>query len=353
MQRQQIQDRDIFTDEDRIHIAAKSHGYCAHCGKRIEFFGGQATIDHFVPLSKGGVNMDYNTVMLCYDCNQDKGNDIVSPGGYLSFLDKEHLKKLERYYYDSYIKAFEFFSPNHILAADRFYIQCFNAPSTIPVKIKKTKHKKSFGLVGFQLMIKRADPKTDKDKVMKFWQDYCKKHNITDAEYNMLFYLTAGTVYYIEQQGDIKMIFSLLFSQVTHDMSGLLIFIHSMYGHDRYLTIARNTLSTIIALFLSEQGLTTSPIVVTMRQEDSLISIFKERHFAPHSSSDGYISCYYFAARAHNADWNVRAETSKGITFAEKFIIPEQDLDDFVKQYPQAAPLKDFVYRDIYFTPPT
>lgn len=32
------------------------------------------TIDHFIPLDKGGCNFQYNMVICCYQCNTTKGN---------------------------------------------------------------------------------------------------------------------------------------------------------------------------------------------------------------------------------------------------------------------------------------
>lgn len=40
-------------------------GYCSHAGH---------TVDHVIPLSRGGRNRWENTVACCYDCNQRKGD---------------------------------------------------------------------------------------------------------------------------------------------------------------------------------------------------------------------------------------------------------------------------------------
>jgi hypothetical protein len=42
--------------------------FCANCGA-----GNRLTIDHIVPLSKGGSNDDDNLQLMCLPCNQRKG----------------------------------------------------------------------------------------------------------------------------------------------------------------------------------------------------------------------------------------------------------------------------------------
>lgn len=75
---------------------------CMHCGST----GGRRglTKDHFLPKRMiETCYMDYymynwNTVPLCYDCNQEKGSKIVTPDWYkyISEPDKKHLYKLIR-----------------------------------------------------------------------------------------------------------------------------------------------------------------------------------------------------------------------------------------------------------------
>jgi 5-methylcytosine-specific restriction endonuclease McrA len=43
--------------------------FCAHCGT-----GSNLTIDHIIPLSKGGDNQVHNLQMLCEPCNTKKAD---------------------------------------------------------------------------------------------------------------------------------------------------------------------------------------------------------------------------------------------------------------------------------------
>ena len=50
---------------------------CAHCRRpenRPNRFG--LTIDHIIPRSLGGSNAPWNLQLLCFDCNQSKGNRV-------------------------------------------------------------------------------------------------------------------------------------------------------------------------------------------------------------------------------------------------------------------------------------
>ncbi len=48
---------------------------CYWCSRPIEQH--TATIDHVIPLSRGGSNAASNCVLTCYDCNQERGNRDV------------------------------------------------------------------------------------------------------------------------------------------------------------------------------------------------------------------------------------------------------------------------------------
>lgn len=56
---------------------------CAHCGRRIA-----NTVDHFVPQSKGGISDSRNLMPLCYECNQERKNDMVNPWTYYRYAYK-------------------------------------------------------------------------------------------------------------------------------------------------------------------------------------------------------------------------------------------------------------------------
>jgi 5-methylcytosine-specific restriction endonuclease McrA len=59
-------------------LMAKQGGKCAHCAQAVQVttqeVDHQGTVDHIVPISRGGINEPSNWQLLCRKCNQAKGN---------------------------------------------------------------------------------------------------------------------------------------------------------------------------------------------------------------------------------------------------------------------------------------
>lgn len=56
-------------------IAARDGLRCNYCFAQFKNLS-EATVDHFIPRSKGGTNQMSNLVLACDDCNQNKKNII-------------------------------------------------------------------------------------------------------------------------------------------------------------------------------------------------------------------------------------------------------------------------------------
>lgn len=67
-----MSNRRTFTDYEKKTIYAKYNGCCALCGKPVKFK--ELTIDHKVPLSKGGSNGMENLQLTCKGCNSTKSD---------------------------------------------------------------------------------------------------------------------------------------------------------------------------------------------------------------------------------------------------------------------------------------
>lgn len=72
----QVSERRKFTDYEKKTVYARGNGRCAICGKPLKF--DDMTIDHKIPLSRGGTNEFNNLQPACLTCNIMKGNLEVS-----------------------------------------------------------------------------------------------------------------------------------------------------------------------------------------------------------------------------------------------------------------------------------
>lgn len=66
--------RVVLSKAARVSIYNKANHYCSLCGKPIEY--ADMTVDHIVPVSRGGTNDWENMRCVCEDCNRLKGNRL-------------------------------------------------------------------------------------------------------------------------------------------------------------------------------------------------------------------------------------------------------------------------------------
>lgn len=63
----------FFTADEIAQLDFQQMGYCALCG---EPYGDNYSIDHIIPITKGGVHWIYNIQLTHLDCNRRKNNKI-------------------------------------------------------------------------------------------------------------------------------------------------------------------------------------------------------------------------------------------------------------------------------------
>ena len=95
VQRRRAQDRRarrIANYIRRLEELFKTHrARCFYCGVRVwrkkQAGEPKGTIDHVIPLSKGGGNGKSNLVLACHACNQEKGS--MMPGEFVAMKRKK------------------------------------------------------------------------------------------------------------------------------------------------------------------------------------------------------------------------------------------------------------------------
>ena len=92
----QKQKRKPFSKEEKQLILQKTDGKCAHCGKTLTME--TATIDHLIPLHKGGLNDEFNLIAMCYDCNQAKSNYVYHILDYCYHINPKYLPVYHAYH---------------------------------------------------------------------------------------------------------------------------------------------------------------------------------------------------------------------------------------------------------------
>ena len=275
IKRQKITERLDFEYDDLLHIASKSNERCCHCGKKV-YFGYGATVEHFIPISKGGTNQDINLVMLCKDCNESKGSFIYEPDDYLEFLNDGPKEKLKGYF-DSFIHSFDFVNRDNILACDRYKLNIPVMNYNLHHSVLYRKNGKNYNAIATKterpIWIQKATI-DDADRISNFFIKYLKKYNsLSDEEVariNILFWLTFGCIYYIEKDGEIKNFAAVTvakadeseeksFNPMTND-AFLTVHVFSYYKTD-FSIYSAYTLSRFIAdAIMDEQNVHQIPI---------------------------------------------------------------------------------------------
>lgn len=117
MAREKTHSRIQSTRIRKEQILSRCKGVCCHCGKEIAI-GDDFTIEHIIPLSKGGTNDFTNLVSLCETCNKDKDADIVD-AEYYEHAPKVVYEEIERNL-ASYFEENDWLTATNIFRIDRF-----------------------------------------------------------------------------------------------------------------------------------------------------------------------------------------------------------------------------------------
>lgn len=197
IKRQRIAEDIALTDVDIGKTFKKTDGVCAHCGRRLERTA--ENISRYIPLSRGGLNQDFNYIPLCADCAKGKADYIISPEMYLKYLQPEEAAPVKEYF-DRYLNTFSYFSNNDLIGEDVFYVK-FDIDPGKEVLFKN--------MPSVQYAVKKA-AEEDLDDVIKYYAKYLKKRDCLDgkeyAEENIREWFDDGCLYFVKKNGEIKLL---------------------------------------------------------------------------------------------------------------------------------------------------
>ena len=102
-----------YSLKERGEILKKTACSCAHCGRGLDAH--TMTIEHIYPVSKGGIDTEFNIVPLCKDCNFNKSDAIYDVMDYYPYI----LTEYRRRYYQEFIRELHSGkAPTFLLGAD-------------------------------------------------------------------------------------------------------------------------------------------------------------------------------------------------------------------------------------------
>ena len=283
LQRQKINERETnFSYEEKLSIAAKSNERCCHCGKKV-YFGYGATVEHFVPLSKGGTNRMINLVMLCKNCNDTKSDFIYRPNDYLPYLSDKDYEDISGYF-ESYINSFDFVNRKNLLACDVYDVKV-NPISGY--KLYGNNKTKRMHMAGSSHSVKRVITQTDVERITEYYIKYLKKYGCLDdieaAKLNILFWYTFGCIYYVEKNKEIKTFVAVTVTKANEPFivknsiygdeeiySFLNMDVFTYYSNDYSATLSWNLVRQIPSWISSEQNLNKMPIKINILKNDKI-----------------------------------------------------------------------------------
>lgn len=333
--RHQEEERIQLTEEQKLRIQAKSDDKCVWCGKKV-FLGYKGTVDHFIPIKKGGTNDEVNLVLMCNDCNESKGSKIVPINVGARYLKKEHSDALGQYFED-YIHKYDYISRGNIMAVDMYELT-FLPPSLEDaqnIRFKnRSKRKKDLNPPS-RFILKRAYP-DDEDKLTEYFAKYLTKYkalaSVEAARENIRFWMRFGAIYFIEKIDGISAI-----GCVTVNKHGYISFdIFTYYSTALAQTMAGGIVKCLSEAIMEENNLAYIPVSVNMLENDELASYLDGTEIAIRKS--GRINCKLYFLRNYGY---LRGKTEeehhelfeRGIENYKGFISRFKSIEDDIRLY--------------------
>lgn len=265
-------DREHFTLDEKEDICAKSGNKCAHCGTPI-YAGYQMTVDHFIPLDKGGSNQMINLIPLCKNCNETKDNKLYSMD-YIQHLKPKYKKQIEDYL-NSYVQVIDYCQRHRLLAYDEYNRSILITPKNVRRKNKSVGVKSRYVL--------KYATWDDLDKITDYLIRYLKKNDVLDSEEaareNIIFWMQFGCIYYVERNGEVTTMIAMTIKQLgeNQDYRGIynqpMMYLFPYYQTEISEQIVLDLIYDIPKLICDENKLSFMPLNIVMLEDEKMKNV--------------------------------------------------------------------------------
>ena len=266
---QKYYNREQFTLDEKEDICAKSGNKCAHCGRPI-YAGYQMTVDHFIPLNKGGSNQFINLIPLCKDCNETKDDKLYSMD-YIKYIKPKYRTQIEDYL-NSYIQVMDYCQRHRLLTYDEYNRSILITPRTT------RKSKKTIGIKSTYIL--KYATWDDLDKITEYLIRYLKKNDVLDSEEaareNIIFWMQFGCIYYVERNCEVTTMFAMTIKQLgeEQDYRGIynqpMMYLFPYYQTEISEQIVLDLIYDIPKLICDENKLSFMPLNIVMLKEEKM-----------------------------------------------------------------------------------
>lgn len=358
IRRQKIMERDEFSWDEKKHIALKSKDKCCHCGKKV-YLGHGATVDHFIPISKGGTNQDFNMIMLCETCNKAKGNKIMYPHTYIRFLNPEDKKKTENFF-ESYVRSYEYIERRNILACDEYQLDILP-----PVDTKRLKKKgKDIPTIKYALKRVRMDDfftiDEERRKVTDYFIEYLRRIERLDdeesARKNIEFWLHFGCIYYVENVTGIIFMATVTMREIRRVNGNvekeLYLNCFPKNATDLSYSVARGCMTLIPESLCYEQGIDCIPVTYCfLKQDKNAERLCTSLQMSYHVTNDTIESSVIYSIderdKSEDNENGYPEKNSDMLEFFDKFLPVQAEIGNWLAANPVYSWMEAEVYLDL------
>ncbi len=170
-----------YSIEEKEYILTKTHRKCAKCGCKLSIKDDFFTVDHYIPLNKGGSNNIKNLVPMCRTCNKEKDDYTVTPS-YYRYLSDDYTKEIAELYMD-YCESVEWKNLNNYCKFELMHFPVYIPIESLNSHLRKTpkeyKGYKCTTKIRSELYLRKTKPE-ECDRLVDYVYNYNAKHGWID-----------------------------------------------------------------------------------------------------------------------------------------------------------------------------